>query len=237
MEVSVRNAAECIGLAGEFSVFRDFFGFLAGRPTGLGTISLREQIDALRSKHVHLDVILVAPEDISAAGRRDLSFGIHTARDVLGQVGIGIGRVSYFIIPKAEADGFDVITKKREAKKLTRKYRGPNDDAMDLFVVPEYNVISGGENKAGICAIPGCNKNLYAFNGCVIGMRNLTSPGGVGGVRFTRLIAHELTHGLGRIHRNISSNLMEKGGVGTNLTIGQGRRMRRDCFVQDGCNI
>ena len=236
MDISLRNVLACVDAPDDdSSVLRHLFGFLDGKPVGLGTISVRDQIEALRGAHIHLEVMLVVREDFAGNDLRDLAFGIQDARAILGQVGIGIGRVRYHDIDREEADGAEVITSKGEAKRLTRRFRGSSDDAMDVFMVPEYNVVSGGENKAGICAMIGCNKNLYAFNGCVIGFRNNT--GSVTGPQMGRLLAHELGHGLGRIHRDISGNLMESGGTGTDLTVSQGRGMRRDCFVQDGCNI
>lgn len=236
MHVSLREVLSCIDMpTEEASVQRHLFGFLDDLPTGFGPISVMQQIEALRGAHIHLDIILVVPEDFANSDLRDLAFGIQGARDILGQVGIGIGRVRYHEITRDEADGAEVITSKSEAKRLTRRFRGSSDDAMDVFMVPEYNVVSGGDNKAGICAIPTCFKNHYVFNGCVIGFRNNNGP--VTGPPMPRLLAHELGHGLGRIHRNISGNLMESGGVGTSLTEGQGRRMRRDCFMQDGCDI
>ncbi|MGC1307090.1 MAG: hypothetical protein WA885_07665 [Phormidesmis sp.] len=236
MDVSLRKALNCVDApADEASVLRHFFGFLDGRPVGLGTISVRDQLEALRGDHVHLDIMLVVPEDFVANDLLELAFGIQGARDILGQVGIGIGRVRYHEITRDQADGAEVITSKGEAKRLTRRFRGSSDDAMDVFMVPQYNVFSGGENKIGICSIPTCFKNHYVFNGCVIGFNNNNGP--ISAPKMPRLLAHELGHGLGRIHRNISGNLMESDGFGTSLTEGQGRRMRRDCFVQDGCDI
>ncbi|MEM1045479.1 MAG: hypothetical protein AAGL24_04990 [Pseudomonadota bacterium] len=234
--VSLRDVLSCIDAPADAqSVLRHLFGFSDGRPPGIGVVSVHDQIRALRGKHIHLDVILVVPEDFADNDLRDIAFGIQGARGILGQVGIGIGRVRYHTVTRGEADGADVIESKEEAKRLTRRFRGSSDDAMDVFFVPEYNVTVLGDIKAGICAIPTCNKNVYAFNGCVIGMRNQSGP--VDGPRMPRLLAHELGHAMGRIHRDISGNLMEQGGVGTDLTDRQGRRMRRDCFMQDGCDI
>ncbi len=236
MAVSLRQAIACIGGPDQpSSVLRDFFGFLEGRPVGLGTVSVRRQIEALRGRHIHLDVIVVVPEEFSTGDFLDLAFGIQDARDIYATVGLGIGRIRYHEIDRGQADGAEVVTSKSEAKRLTRRFRGSSDDAMDVFVVPEYNVVSGGSNKAGICAIIGCNKDLYAFNGCVIGIRNNTGP--VSGPRMGQLLAHELGHGLGLAHKKPSDNLMNKEGTGTLLTSRQGRVMRRDCFVQDGCSI
>jgi hypothetical protein len=246
MHLSLREIAQCVDAPEEFSMMRDFFGFSTGDPINVGTISVREQIEAVRGKHIHLDFILVAPSDISHTDRRWLDHGINGTRVILKAVGIGIGRIRYYAIPKENADGYDVITSKWEAKELTRRYRGPNDDAMDIFIVPQYNVITRrGKVKTGICNIMGCEKDLYAFNGCVIGMRNLsgtiTHPvlqtATTLFYAITLLLAHELGHGLNLIHRDIDGNLMQTGkGKGVDLTSQQGRRMRRDCFVHDGCS-
>ncbi|MQA90475.1 MAG: hypothetical protein GEU90_09595 [Gemmatimonas sp.] len=235
MEISLRQAARCVDAPEEFSVLRDFFGFLTDDPAAVGTLSVRDQIEANRGKHINLDLILVAPSEIPRSARRWVDHGIDGVRRIFRNVGIGVARVRPHIIPLDEAQGFDVITSKSEAKKLTRKFRGSSDDAMDVFIVPEYNVTSKGKVKAGICSIPGCNKNLYSFNGCVIGIRNLT--GSMTDGRIARLMAHELGHGLRLAHRDTDGNLMQAGGSGTDLTVQQGRRMRRDCFVRDGCNF
>jgi hypothetical protein len=105
---------------------------------------------------------------------------------------------------------------------------------MDVFIVPEYNVTAKGTVKTGICNMAGCDKDLYAFNGCVIGMRNLN--GTMADARIVRLLSHELGHGLRLTHRDTDGNLMQPGGPGSDLTVQQGNRMRRDCFVRDGCN-
>jgi len=235
MDISLRDVARCVDAPEEFSVKHHVFGFLTTMPQSVGTLSVRDQIDALRGKHIHLDLILVAPEDISESARGWIDHGITGVREIFRAVGIGVGRVRLHEIPKAEAGGFDIITEKSEAKKLTRKYRGSSDDAMDVFIVPEYNVTSGDEIKIGICNMAGCDKDLYVFNGYVIGMRNLT--GSMANAAITRLLAHELGHGLRLIHRDTDGNLMQPGGGGTDLTVQQGNRMRRDCFVQDGCGF
>jgi hypothetical protein len=235
VDISLRDVARCFDAPEEFSVLRHVFGFLTGEPRAMGTLSLRDQIDAIRGQHINLDIILVAPSNISHNSRRWIDHGIIGVREIFRPVGIGVGRIRYHEIPLEDAGGFDVITSKSEAKKLTRKFRGSSDDAMDVFIVPEYNVTVKGAVKVGICNMAGCDKDLYAFNGCVIGMRNLS--GTMADPRISRVLAHELAHGLRLIHRDTAGNLMQPGTGGTDLTVQQGNRMRRDCFVRDGCSV
>jgi hypothetical protein len=98
---------------------------------------------------------------------------VHLTRQIFKQVDLGVGRVKYYRIPKADADGFDIITNLREAIRLTRKWSGPNRDAIDVFIVPEYNVKILGTIYAGTGHGIGDDKYQSTFNGVVFGIRNL----------------------------------------------------------------
>jgi hypothetical protein len=221
---SLREFAQsCLGITGGFSVARDFFGYRENVP---GEISLRLQLSLLRNPHIHLDVILVGADNFTSLQRRKVDSAVFGARQIFEQIPLGIGRVSHHHLDTADADGLDQITKKEDGKKLTRRFRGAHDDAMDVFFVRNYD----NDGAVGLCNIPGCNKNLYAFNGCVV-----STGANLGIIRIRRTTAHELGHGLRLIHKDDDNNLMKPGGTGIDLTKRQKNRMLRDCFVQRSC--
>lgn len=229
MAISLRAIAGCIGIRGEFRVRADFFGYrVSGAP--LGAVSLRRQFYLLGGPHIHLDIILVG--DLTQRQREFIDSAVFGARENFEQVPLGIGRVRYYRIDGEDGERFGTITSKSEAKKLTRRYRGPNDDAMDVFFVSSYAVSADGIAAVGLCNIAGCNKDLYAFNGCVMGLDS-----DVNGATLRTVMPHELGHGLRLGHDDDIDNLMYPDNVGDQrLTTRQKRRMLRDCFVREGCS-
>lgn len=222
---SLRQAAQCLGLSGDVSVVHDFFGYLEGVPNGV-QLSLRGQIRALGGRHIHLDLIQVAVEQFTAADRRRIDAAVQRTREVFAQVDLGVGRVAHFQIPESEADGLETIDSHSQAKKLTRRYRGPHDDAIDVFFVREYNVgEDDGQSKIDLS----CNKDRRNYSGAVIGM------GGASGGLFPELLPHELGHGLGLKHVTNVDNLMHEVITDTNLAASQGAEMRSHCFARPGC--
>jgi hypothetical protein len=239
--VSVREMAQCIGISGNFSIVRDFFGHRMGIPRLSQNspltvqLSLLKQIHLLQSKHIHLDVIRVG--SFTVLEEMNIDYAVYKARETYAQVDLGIGRVAHFLIPEEDADGLEEINSHSEAKKLAKKYRGPHDDAIDVFIVMDFNVTSGGQEKAGICDINlPCNKNLYHFDGAVMGVR---FAGGVplGSIMLGQVLAHEVGHGLGLYHTSTVGNLMfgPDPATGFDLSSDQGEKMRSHCFVQSGC--
>ena len=223
---SLRQAAQCLGLPGDFSVLRDFFGYLEGFPGGVSQLSLRGQMRALGGRHIHLDLIQVAVEQFTETDRRDIDRAVQRTREAFAQVDLGVGRVAHFQITEAEADGLETIDSHSQAKKLTRRFRGPHDDAIDVFFVREYNV--DGKDGESRIDLP-CNKDRYNFSGAVIGM------GGAAGGIFPELLPHELGHGLGLKHVTNTDNLMHDVITDIKLAASQGEEMRSHCFARPGC--
>jgi hypothetical protein len=222
--ISLRDFAQsCLGIGGGFSVTRDFFGYRQKRP---GDLSLRLQLSLLRNPHIHLDVILVGGDQFTTTQHEEVDCAVFGAREIFEQIPLGIGRITFHQIDVADADGLDIMTKKSEVKTLLRRYRGSNDDALDVFFPREYNA----DGKAGYGNAPGCVKSTRVVNGCVVS----TGPS-IGCIVIRRLMAHELGHALRLTHRDSSGNLMESGGFGSNLTGQQQRRMLRDCYVRKPC--
>ena len=228
---SLRDTAACIGVTGDFSVVRDFYGYLA-KPEdispnpGFPDHSVLRQVRLLRGPHVHLNLIRVGIESFTPEDEEDIDSGVKVARDFYEQVGLGIGRVLRFSVATADANGHEHLTSHAEAEALTHDWTVPND-AIDVFFVRTF-VIDGYIQPGGQSPVEGpCDKSGVRMNGCVLRMS--------GSIVDYRL-AHEVGHYLGLRdvddNQNVMWNTVPNGGE---LTPSQGSNMRDHCFVNGGC--
>jgi hypothetical protein len=153
---SLRSLASCIGVTGEFSVVRDFFGYASPPPWVLApniqkidlpsSLSLLTQIRRLQQPYFNINVVrvgtnsdgLFAPEgedNIDAAvDEQNVDCAVDMAREIYGAIGVGIGRVErWWRIPAADTD-YEVITSRAEAGDLVQEFSVGND-GIDVFVV------------------------------------------------------------------------------------------------------
>jgi hypothetical protein len=109
------------------SLSQNLFGFLRGvvpddpDPSVTARVSVRQQIENVGGKHIHLNVILVGFDqiaDLDEALER-VDYAIYRIHNIYRQVGIGIGRVEYYDIPSAQAGGADDIGSEGEADELS----------------------------------------------------------------------------------------------------------------------
>jgi reprolysin-like metallo-peptidase family M12B len=218
---SLRQIAQCIGITGNFSILRDFFGYVS-IPKPLST---RTQILRLKQKHVHMNLIRVGIESFSANDEREIDAAVQFTRDTYATVNLGIGRVQRFFITTDEANGRDNIGCDGEAEELTNEWTVDNN-ALDVFFVLTY-----AGSTIGLSAVDGsCDKDAKGMDGSVVA---------IDGEEFKTtgfVLAHEVGHYLGLEHVGDSSNLMfpsvENSG---NLSSGQGSTMRDHCFVRSAC--
>lgn len=218
---SLRSIAACIGVTGDFSVSRDFFGFLRGAPS---EVSVETQIGRLKGRHVHMNFIQVGSDQFTGADASEMDSALQFTRDNYAQVNLGIGRVEHFTINTAQADDAENINNDDEAEELTNDWTVPNS-ALDIFWVLTY---SG--TTIGLSRVDGpCDKNAKGMDGSVVAIEGSVNTTGF-------VLAHEAGHYLGLSHSGNSNNLMfgtvPNGGT---LTNSQGSDMRDHCFTKSGC--
>lgn len=207
---SLRQLASCIGLSGNFSVVRHFFGYASAPPWNLlpsqgnlpQSLSLLTQMKRLKRKHFHLNVIRVGTDAnglLEPLDEQNLDCAVQLTRDIYGAAGIGIGRVErWWAIPASEDTGYDAIDGDWEAIRLVNTYYVDND-GVDCFFVEVYLDGAG----------------YWAGSGVVVESQ-AQNPLGTG-----RTMAHELGHyllgswellvGFGH-HEDDPNNLMTPGG-------------------------
>lgn len=244
---SFRQHAACVGANGNFSVMSDVLGFIRGTfppdPRGTPSVSMREQIDAVAGKHVHLNVVQVGVDALSAAARATalerIDFAILRIREIYRPVSLGVGRVQHWEITQAQANGADDIGGEDEAEDLGDDWSVPND-GIDVFMV---RVISTSA-FVGISPVDGACEKGDKDDGLLGGTiaRNADAV--------ARTFAHEIGHYLGLEHNHGDAcptsapdmnRLMAQTRCATSnrnstvLTSGEGSTMRSHCMVHDGC--
>jgi len=242
MAASLKQMAACIGLPASISVLRDFYGFWAGvLPTvtgGSATLSLKEQFASLKGPHIHINIIHVGA--IDADDNATIDAAVHVCRTVYKTVGLGVGRVSHFVISAGDADGMDVIDSDDEKNDLLGAWTA-GGTGIDVFMVRDitFDSVVG---SAGY--IPDdCGDTPDSDEDGVIVDVNRTAAG-VG-----RTFTHELGHFLGLSHTCGEApgckqpcqmnNLMTQSACAAanalNLTSDQGDKMRCHFMIQPGC--
>lgn len=218
---SLRGIAACIGVTGNFSMTRDFFGFLRGVPSD---VSVLTQVRRLQGKHVHMNFIRVGSDQFTDNDLAEMDSALQFTRDNYAQRSLGVGKVEHYVISTTDADGADNINNDDEAEELTNDWTVPNS-ALDIFFVLTY---SG--STIGLSRVDGpCNKDAKGMDGSVVAIEGSVNTTGF-------VLAHEAGHYLGLSHSSSSNNLMF-GTVpnGGSLTSGQGSNMRDHCFAKSGC--
>jgi hypothetical protein len=197
---SLKAMAACIGIAGDFRVVRNFFGYASAPPWSLApagqqaslpqSLSVLTQVKRLQQRHVHLDCVRVGTGSnglLAAVDEQNLDCAVQMARDIFGAAGIGIGRYDrWWMIPLSDNTGYDVIDDDCEASDLVDEFDAPGG-GIDVFFVLSY---------------AGSTAGLYPWkgDGVVVESREMTFLG------TARTFSHELGHYLGLGHENDKPN-------------------------------
>jgi hypothetical protein len=244
---SLRQFCKCIGLEGNISIIKNFFGyaFFGYR----GSISVIKQITLLkgsRSNRINLNLIRVGIESFSLQNEREIDAALQIARSIFARVYLGIGSADRYFIPLVKAKGYDVISDDDEAINLTEDFSGPNNRAIDIFIVPIWSgTVLGLSSVGGPCNHHETGTALdILMNGIVIAM-SAPPPTRIGDAlpheRIGRALAHEIGHYLGLDHTTHPNNLMTQAKYATHartsvgLTPEQASKIWSHCLVLEGC--
>jgi hypothetical protein len=223
---SLKQLARCIGLSGDISIIRDFYGYTRV-PTGT-QLSLITQARLLKGRHIHLNLIRVGTGSngwFSDADEQEIDAAVQFTRNTYATVNIGVGRVERYSIATADANGRQDIDSDDEAETLTNEWTVPND-ALDVFFVLTY-----AGDTIGLSRVDGsCDKDAKGMDGSVVAIEGMGNTTGF-------VLAHEVGHYLGLEHiEDDSTNLLfptvPNGG---RLTVDQGNNMGDHCWIRSAC--
>ncbi len=225
--MSIRDIADCIGIAGSISVVRDLFGLRRLEPSNFAPrLSLLSQHRLLLRPHVHLNFIQVGRELFTEETERRIDVALADLREIYANHQVGIGRVQHYSISMADADGAEVIADHDEGVQSMDDWSVPNN-GIDIFLVVDAAGVHGFSPIGG-----SCDKN-DKISGVVVEAVGLDGFNPLLG----RALAHEIGHYLGLAHRDTTGNLMHTNefDMGESLDGDQVAPMRGHCMLRHAC--
>ncbi len=243
---SIRKAIGRLGFPDNImvSVLRDFFGFRLRQvpPNPFPdsprlTVSVKQQLESLRSSHFHLNVILVGWEGFVDDDLAEVDYSIYRIRNIYAQVGLGVGRAQHWVISTPDAQGLQFLIILAQVERLSNLWRVPND-GVDVFIVSMMEVLGDDGPILGQSPTPGpCEGQVQkGMNGAVVGLW--------GSAETSWVLAHEVGHYLGIGHENDPNNLVFpklQPIIGEDdhvlLTAQQRVTLRKHCLVKPGFDL
>jgi len=154
-----------------------------------------------------LNITRVGAESFTTQEYSDLYAAVDVTRTIYERRDVTLS-VDRRHITNAQAGGFTVITSESEARDLFEQWSGPNNDFIDVFVVPS---ISGTSFDGLAGDIPGPTSHSGRKSGVVVDKSGFVD--GTGNARLNipylgMLIGHEVGHYLGLSHVSTAGNLM-----------------------------
>src|SRR4051812_36256568 len=116
---SMKKMANCIGLSGQVSVVRNFFGYWTGIHKDLSVLT---QVRLLQGNHIHLNLIRAYP--FTFADYQKIDTGLQFMRDVYATMNFGVGRIKHYNINQG---GYEIIVDDEIALDLMNSWSGPGD--------------------------------------------------------------------------------------------------------------
>lgn len=222
--LSIQQRAQCLGLGPNFSVIGDFFGY-SSVP---GTVSVATQLERLANPRIDLDLIRVGMDQFTSADIQEIDVAVARMRELYAPHSLAVGRLYHSGISTADAAGYDNIGSDSEAVDLCDDWSGPNDGAMDVYLVLTY-----AGDTIGYSAVDGPydqrDGGKGQMEGSVVAIEGWPDLTGF-------VLAHEVAHYLGLSHVEDATNLMNPTVPnGGGLSSDQGANLRDHGFVRRGC--
>lgn len=255
---SLRAIADCIDAPENFSVLEHVFGFRRRRvpadPAAPGTagwedtsVSVLEQVRLLQDEFYNLNIIKVGWDQFSATDRADMDeradYAVYRAHDIYADEDIGVGRVRFWVIDTADADGLDTLTTDDDLDRLTNEWSVDND-GLDVFIPFNMTIPSGSGTLLGRSEIDGPCEKVFDEK-----ERDASVVGPWASMSLSRTFSHENGHYLSLEHPNNQNSVplrlmtqtgaaLSNGGslrTSIDLTTTEGNDCKDHCSIHEGC--
>lgn len=215
MDLTLRQAASCMGIGGDFSILTNFFGLARGqvppdREGGAGatvTLSVLSLASRLRQAqispdfgdHFHLNIIRVGSDQFTDSELIEIDYAICRLREIYAGT-CAVARIQHWDITTQDAGVFAAPTTESQLEDMTEKWEVKNN-GVDVFFPFAMNVRDGNKITLGLSPTPGPGegKDQIGMEAAVSGLwKSLFSDD-----HTARTLSHELGHYLGGLeHKN-----------------------------------